>query len=153
MINNKLGALHFWITIVASYGVFFPMHFLGLSGVPRRYYTWSEFPMFENMVDINELISIFAIAAMIGQLVFFFNFVYSAFRGPKAPMNPWDANTLEWTTPVEHFHGNWYGEIPTVYRWPYDYSKLDANGDFLYGKDFIPQTTPLGENDKDAGEH
>jgi cytochrome c oxidase subunit 1 len=153
MINNKLGALHFWITIVSSYGVFFPMHFLGLAGVPRRYYTFSEFPMFENMVDINELISVFAIAAMIGQLVFFFNFVYSAFRGPKAPMNPWKANTLEWTTPVEHFHGNWYGDIPTVYRWPYDYSKVDANGEFVYGDDFIPQTTPLGENEKDGGQH
>jgi cytochrome c oxidase subunit 1 len=153
MINNKLGALHFWITIVCAYGVFFPMHFLGLAGVPRRYYTNSEFPMFDNMVDINELISIFAIAAMIGQLVFFFNFVYSAFRGPKAPMNPWKANTLEWTTPVEHFHGNWYGEIPTVYRWPYDYSKVDSNGEYVYGEDFIPQTTPLGENEKDGGEH
>jgi cytochrome c oxidase subunit 1 len=153
MINNKLGMLHFWITIVCAYGVFFPMHFLGLAGVPRRYYTNSEFPMFDNMVDINELISIFAIVAMIGQLVFFFNFVYSAFRGPKAPMNPWKANTLEWTAPVEHFHGNWYGEIPTVYRWPYDYSKVDANGDFVYGEDFIPQTTPLGENEKDGGEH
>jgi cytochrome c oxidase subunit 1 len=153
MINNKLGSLHFWITIVSSYGVFFPMHFLGLAGVPRRYYTFSEFPMFENMVDINELISVFAIAAMIGQLVFFFNFVYSAFRGPKAPMNPWKSNTLEWTAPVEHFHGNWYGEIPTVYRWPYDYSKVDANGEYVYGEDFIPQTTPLGDNEKDAGEH
>jgi cytochrome c oxidase subunit 1 len=153
MINNKLGSLHFWITIVSSYGVFFPMHFLGLAGVPRRYYTFSEFPMFENMVDINELISVFAIAAMIGQLVFFFNFVYSAFRGPKAPMNPWKSNTLEWTAPVEHFHGNWYGEIPTVYRWPYDYSKVDANGEYVYGEDFIPQTTPLGDNEKDGGEH
>ena len=153
MINNKLGALHFWITIVCAYGVFFPMHFLGLAGVPRRYYTNSEFPMFDNMVDINELISIFAVMAMVGQLIFFFNFVYSAFRGPKAPMNPWKANTLEWTAPVEHFHGNWYGGIPTVYRWPYDYSKVDANGEFVYGEDFIPQTTPLGENEKDGGEH
>jgi cytochrome c oxidase subunit 1 len=153
MINNKLGMLHFWITIVCAYGVFFPMHFLGLAGVPRRYYTNSEFPMFDNMVDINELISIFAVGAMIGQLIFFFNFVYSAFRGPKAPMNPWKANTLEWTAPVEHFHGNWYGEIPAVYRWPYDYSKVDANGEFIYGDDFIPQTTPLGENEKDGGEH
>jgi cytochrome c oxidase subunit 1 len=68
-------------------------------------------------------------------------------------MNPWKSNTLEWTTPVEHFHGNWYGEIPTVHRWPYDYSKVDANGDFVYGDDFIPQTTPLGENEKDGGQH
>ena len=151
MMNNKLGNLHFWVTIISAYGVFFPMHFLGLAGVPRRYYTNSEFPMFDNMVDINEFISIFAILALIGQFVFMFNFIYSAFRGPKAPQNPWDANALEWTTPVEHIHGNWPGEIPEVYRWPYDYSKVDENGDYIGGKDFIPQVIPLGEGEKDGG--
>lgn len=153
MMNNKLGYAHFWTTIVCAYGIFFPMHFLGFAGVPRRYYTNSEFPMFDDMININEFISMFAIAILIAQLIFFFNFVYSALRGPRAPQNPWKANSLEWTTPVEHFHGNWYGEIPTVYRWPYDYSKVNENGDFMYGEDFIPQTTPLGENEKDGGEH
>jgi cytochrome c oxidase subunit 1 len=151
MMNNKLGNLHFWVTIVSTYGVFFPMHFLGLAGVPRRYYTNSEFPLFDNLVDINELISIFAIIAAIGQLLFMFNFIYSALRGPKAPKNPWRANSLEWSAPVEHIHGNWYGDIPEVYRWPYDYSKVDENGDYVGGEDFIPQTTPLGENEKDGG--
>ncbi len=151
MMNNKLGTLHFWISIICAYGVFFPMHFLGFSGVPRRYYTNSEFPMFDDMLDINTLISMFAIGAFIGQLFFFFNFVYSAFRGPKAPQNPWKGNSLEWTSPVEHFHGNWYGEIPHVYRWPYDYSKVNAQGEYVYGEDFIPQTTPLGEDEKDGG--
>ncbi len=149
MMNNKIGNLHFWTTIVSAYGVFFPMHFLGLAGVPRRYYTNSEFPMFDNMVDINELISTFAIIAAFGQLLFLFNFIYSALRGPKAPQNPWDSNSLEWTTPVEHIHGNWPGEIPAVYRWPYDYSKVDENGEYIGGKDFIPQTTPLYENETD----
>jgi cytochrome c oxidase subunit 1 len=151
MMNNKLGNLHFWITIVSTYGVFFPMHFLGLAGVPRRYYTNSEFPLFDNLVDINELISMFAIIAALGQLLFLFNFLYSALRGPKAPKNPWRANSLEWTTPVEHIHGNWYGDIPEVYRWPYDYSKVDENGDYVGGEDFIPQTTPLGDNENDGG--
>ena len=149
MMNNKLGSLHFWTTIVSAYGVFFPMHFLGLAGVPRRYYTNSEFPMFDNMIDINVLISTFAIVAAFGQLLFLYNFVYSALRGPKAPQNPWDANSLEWTAPVEHIHGNWYGDIPEVYRWPYDYSKVDENGEYIGGKDFIPQTTPLYENETD----
>lgn len=147
MMNNKLGNLHFWVTITSAYGVFFPMHFLGLAGVPRRYYSNSEFPIFDNMVDINELVSTFAIIAAFGQLIFLFNFIYSALRGPKAPQNPWDANSLEWTTPVEHIHGNWYGEIPTVYRWPYDYSKVDENGEYIGGKDFITQTTPLFDNE------
>lgn len=151
MLNNKLGNAHFWITIVSAYGIFFPMHFLGLAGVPRRYYTNSEFPLFENMININELITWFAILAFVGQVIFLFNFVYSALRGPKAPKNPWRANSLEWTTSVEHIHGNWPGEIPAVYRWPYDYSKVNENGDYVFGEDFIPQNVPLGEGEKDGG--
>lgn len=147
MMNNRLGSIHFWVTIVCAYGVFFPMHFLGLAGVPRRYYTNSEFPLFDNLMDINVLISMFAIAIAFGQLLFLYNFVYSALRGPKAPQNPWESNSLEWTTPVEHIHGNWYGDIPEVHRWPYDYSKVDKNGEYIGGKDFIPQTTPLFENE------
>lgn len=149
MMNNKIGQLHFWITIVCAYGVFFPMHFLGLAGVPRRYYTNSEFPLFDNLLDINVLISTFAIIIAFGQLLFLYNFVFSALRGPKAPQNPWDSNSLEWTAPVEHIHGNWYGDIPEVYRWPYDYSKVDENGEYIGGKDFIPQTTPLYDNETD----
>ncbi|MCB0409016.1 MAG: cbb3-type cytochrome c oxidase subunit I [Flavobacteriales bacterium] len=153
MMNNKLGNVHFWITIVSAYGVFFPMHFLGLAGVPRRYYTNSNFPLFDNMVDINELVSTFAIIAAVGQLLFMFNFIYSALRGPKAPMNPWRANSLEWTAPVEHIHGNWYGDIPEVHRWAYDYSKVDESGEYIGGEDFIPQTVPLAENEHDGGGH
>ena len=122
MMNKKLGFLHFWITIVCAYGVFFPMHFLGLAGVPRRYYTNSSFPMFDNLVDINEIVTVFAIIGALGQGVFLFNFFYSIFRGERAPQNPWEANTLEWTTPVAHLHGNWPGAIPEVHRWAYDYS-------------------------------
>lgn len=151
MMNNTVGYFHFWITIVTTYGIFFPMHFLGLAGVPRRYYTNSEFPLFENMIDINEFITWCAIIAAFGQLLFAFNFLYSLFRGPKSSQNPWKANSLEWTSPVEHIHGNWPGEIPEVHRWPYDYSKVDENGDYISGEDFIPQVVPLGPNEKDGG--
>lgn len=151
MMNNTIGYLHFWLTIITTYGIFFPMHFLGLAGVPRRYYTNSEFPLFDNMIDINEFITWCAIVAAFAQLLFAFNFLYSVFRGPKSSQNPWRANSLEWTTPVEHIHGNWPGEIPEVYRWSYDYSKVDENGDYVYGQDFIPQVVPLGPNEKDGG--
>ena len=143
MMNKKLGYLHFWVTFICAYGVFFPMHFLGLAGLPRRYYTNSNFPMFDELTDINQLITTFAIVGGLIQFIFVFNFFYSIFKGTKATKNPWESNTLEWTTPIERIHGNWPGEIPTVHRWPYDYSKPGAD------KDFIPQTEPLKEGEEE----
>ena len=141
MMNKKLGYIHFWLTFISAYGVFFPMHFLGLAGLPRRYYTNSAFPMFDGLSDINEIITFFAILGGLVQLLFVFNFFYSIFKGTKATENPWGSNTLEWTTPIERIHGNWPGEIPSVHRWAYDYSKPGAE------KDFIPQTEPLKEGE------
>jgi cytochrome c oxidase subunit I len=141
MMNKTLGYLHFWVTFICAYGVFFPMHFLGLAGLPRRYYTNSHFPMFDGLTDINEVITFFAIIGGLVQLIFVFNFFYSIFKGSKSTQNPWKSNTLEWTAPIERMHGNWPGEIPTVHRWPYDYSKPGAE------RDFIPQTEPLKEGE------
>lgn len=141
MMNKTLGYWHFWLTFVSAYGVFFPMHFTGLAGLPRRYYSNAEFPIFDELQDINVIISMFAILGGIAQLIFIFNFFYSMWRGPKAPQNPWKSNTLEWTTPVEHIHGNWPGEIPEVHRWAYDYSKPG------HDDDFVPQTTPLKDGE------
>ena len=148
MMNLRLGYAHFWVTIVGAYGVFFPMHFVGLAGAPRRYYDYSVYGEFDSesfdmIMDLNVIITFFAILAALGQILFLFNFFYSIFRGPKAPQNPWRSNTLEWTTPVEHVHGNWPGELPTVYRWPYDYSKPGA------ADDFIPQIVPLSEGEEE----
>ena len=142
MMNNKLGYAHFWITFIAVYGVFFPMHFIGLTGVPRRYYSNEAFALFQNLQSINILITVFAITGALAQGLFLFNFFYSMYRGKKSIQNPWQSNTLEWDAPVEHLHGNWPGELPTVHRWPYDYSKPDKD------VDFVPQTVPLspGEN-------
>ena len=137
MMNKKLGYFHFWVTFISAYGVFFPMHFLGLAGLPRRYYTNSAFPMFDELTNINEVITFFAIIGGLVQLLFIFNFIYSIFKGTKATENPWKSNTLEWTTPIERIHGNWPGEIPSVERWAYDYSKPGAD------EDFIPQNIPL----------
>ena len=141
MMNKQFGYLHFWGTFICAYGVFFPMHFLGLAGLPRRYYTNSSFPMFDGLTDINEVITFFALAGAVVQVIFLFNFFYSIFKGTKATQNPWKSNTLEWTAPIERMHGNWPGEIPTVKRWAYDYSKPGAEDDF------IPQTVPLKEGE------
>ncbi len=148
MMNTRLGYAHFWITLIGAYGVFFPMHFVGIAGAPRRYYDYSVFGEFDadafaQIMDLNVIITIFAMIAALGQILFLFNLFYSIFRGPKAPQNPWKSNTLEWTTPVEHVHGNWPGELPTVHRWPYDYSKPGAE------TDFIPQTVPLADGEEE----
>lgn len=137
MMDEKLGYLHFWVTFVCAYFVFFPMHFMGIDGVPRRYYAFTEFEFMDHWLPVNVFISWSAIVAGVAQLAFLWNFVYSMYFGKKALQNPWRSNTLEWTAPVEHLHGNWPGELPTVHRWPYDYSKPG------HSEDFIPQTTPF----------
>ncbi|OXA80055.1 cytochrome c oxidase subunit 1 [Flavobacterium araucananum] len=142
MLNKNLGYIHFWVTAVCAYGVFFPMHFIGLAGLPRRYYTNTNFPLFDDLQNVNVLITTFALVGGAFQLVFLYNFFSSIFYGKKAVQNPWRSTTLEWTTPVEHIHGNWPGEIPHVYRWPYDYS--NPNHDV----DFVPQNVPMKEGEE-----
>ncbi len=139
MMDERLGYLHFWITFIGAYLVFFPMHFMGLDGVPRRYYAITEFKGWDRWLTVNTFITWAAIMSGLAQVAFIVNFIYSIFWGKKTVQNPWKSNTLEWTAPIEHFHGNWVGEIPTVYRWPYDYSKPGAEDDF------IPQTVPFSQ--------
>ncbi|MCC3157344.1 cbb3-type cytochrome c oxidase subunit I [Hymenobacter sp. 15J16-1T3B] len=139
MMDEKLGYVHFWLTILAAYLVFLPMHYVGIAGFPRRYYAYTAYETFNQFGDLNTFISIAAIMAFFAQFIFLFNFVYSIFRGRRATENPWNSNTLEWTTPVEPGHGNWPGAIPAVYRWPYDYSKPGAP------EDFIPQHIPYSQ--------
>jgi cytochrome c oxidase subunit 1 len=139
MMDEKLGYLHFWLTFIGAYLVFFPMHFMGLDGVPRRYYAFTEFASMQRWLSVNMFITWAAIMSACAQVAFLYNFIHSIFWGKEATQNPWQANTLEWTTPVERIHGNWPGDLPTVYRWPYDYSKPGAE------EDFISQITPLSQ--------
>ncbi len=147
MLDARLGYIHFWLTFVGVYLVFFPMHYIGIAGFPRRYYSFSNFDAFSSFVDLNMFISTAAIISFGAQLIFGFNFFYSIFRGRLAPANPWRSNTLEWTTPRNPGHGNWPGAIPAVYRWPYDYSKPGAK------EDFIPQTVPYLDTPESNDEH
>jgi cytochrome c oxidase subunit I len=142
MLNKNLGYIHFWVTAVCAYGVFFPMHFIGLAGLPRRYYTNTNFPLFDDLQNVNVLITMFALVGGAFQLVFLYNFFSSIFYGKKTVQNPWKSNTLEWTAPIEHIHGNWPGEIPHVHRWPYDYSKPG------HEDDFVPQNVPMMEGEE-----
>ena len=143
MMNKSLGYVHFWITAIGAYGVFFPMHFIGMAGLPRRYYTNTNFPYFDDLANINVVITIFALMTGAAQLIFLYNFISSMFYGKKTEQNPWRSNTLEWTAPIKHIHGNWPGKIPHVHRWPYDYSKPGSK------EDFIPQNIPLKKGEKE----
>jgi len=142
MLNKNLGYVHFWVTAICAYGVFFPMHFIGMAGLPRRYYTNTNFPLFDDLQNVNVLITTFALIGGVFQLVFLYNFFVSIFYGKKSEQNPWKSNTLEWTAPMEHMHGNWPGEIPHVHRWPYDYSKPG------HDEDFVPQNVPMKEGEE-----
>jgi cytochrome c oxidase subunit 1 len=137
MMNKNMGYVHFWVTAICSYGVFFPMHFIGLAGLPRRYYTNTNFPLFDDLQNVNVLITMFALIGGAFQLIFLYNFFASIFYGKRSVQNPWKSNTLEWTAPVEHIHGNWPGALPEVYRWPYDYSNPH------HDVDFVPQNVPM----------
>ena len=150
LMNKNMGYIHFWVTAVASYGVFFPMHFVGMAGVPRRYYQNTAFPMFDELTDVQILMTVFALIAAAAQLVFVYNFIHSIFYGQKGEQNPWKSNTLEWTAPTEHIHGNWPGAIPEVHRWSYDYSKTYEDGSYIIeGQDFVPQHIPLQKNEEE----
>ncbi|KAA2241487.1 cytochrome c oxidase subunit I [Chitinophaga agrisoli] len=141
--NTTLGYIHFWITLIGAYLIFWPMHYEGLAGMPRRYYDYSNWESFKQFEPLNQFITVVAVTVFFTQLLFVFNFFYSLFKGRKlTTTNPWNATTLEWTTPIRPGHGNWPGEIPEVHRWAYDYSKD--------GKDFIPQTVPEMPDEKAA---
>ena len=139
--NNTLAYIHFWVTLAGAYLIFWPMHYEGLAGMPRRYMDYSNWISFNQFGDLNRFISTVAMITFAVQVLFVFNFFYSIFKGRRVmTRNPWGATTLEWTAPIRPGHGNWPGEIPEVHRWPYDYAKD--------GRDFIPQTEPLGANER-----
>ena len=138
MLDDTMGKIHFWITFVGAYAIFFPMHYLGLLGVPRRYYELGDTAFIPpSAATLNVFITIAALIVGAAQLVFLFNLIWSLTRGKAAGPNPWRATTLEWQTPqTPPGHGNWGQELPVVYRWAYDYSVPGAE------QDFVPQNQP-----------
>jgi cytochrome c oxidase subunit 1 len=139
--NNTMSYIHFWVTMIGSYLIFWPMHYEGLAGMPRRYLDYSNWLSFNQFHDLNKFISTVAMVVFAVQLLFIFNFFYSIFKGRKVTVkNPWGSTTLEWTTPIIAGHGNWPGEIPEVHRWSYDYSKD--------GREYISQTEPVTPDEK-----
>jgi cytochrome c oxidase subunit 1 len=146
MLDERLGRIHFWITFLGTYAIFYPMHYLGFMGVPRRYFAIAGTNFIpESAHSLNSAISIAAFIVGAAQIVFLYNLVSSYFRGRPAGGNPWHATTLEWQTPhTPPKHGNFGKELPVVYRWAYDYGVPWAK------TDYIPQNIPPSEVAKEA---
>jgi cytochrome c oxidase subunit 1 len=135
-LSESLGKLHFWLTVVPFYGVFVTMHFYGLAGAPRRYYSLAQYEFLDGVRWMPIVITTFAFSMMLGQLFFLWNVVRSLRKGERAESNPWKATTLEWTATSPPPHGNW-GELePVVHRGAYDYGNPEA------AQDFVTQTIP-----------
>jgi cytochrome c oxidase subunit 1 len=133
MLNERLGKVHFWLTLVAFNATFFPMHFLGLAGMVRRIANPLQYPSLEPLQPVNVFISISAIGLILAQVPFAINVVRSLWAGEPAPANPWEATTLEWSTASPPPHDNWGETAPAVHRWAYEYSSPEV------GEDWLPQ--------------
>ena len=141
MLDDKMGKIHFWITFVGSYAIYYPMHYLGFMGVPRRYYAIQGTNFIPDSAhSLNVAITVAALIVGAAQILFLYNLISSYFRGRPAGGNPWNATSLEWQTPdTPPTHGNFGKELPVVYRWAYDYGVPGVK------EDFIPQNVPPNE--------
>jgi cytochrome c oxidase subunit I len=133
MLNDTIGHIHFWITFIGTYLIYFPMHYLGVLGMPRRYYAYEGYDFLpQSAHDLNVFITVVALILGTAQFLFIFNMFWSYFKGKVASPNPWKACSLEWATPdTPPIHGNWGEKLPVVHRWAYDYSVPGAPDDFV----------------------
>jgi cytochrome c oxidase subunit 1 len=138
MLNDTIGKWHFWITFIGTYTIYYPMHYLGFEGLPRRYYAYGDTAfMSDSAQALNAFISVAACIVAVAQILFIWNLIVSLRNGKPAGPNPWGATSLEWQTPdTPPKHGNFGEHLPLVYRWAYDYSVPGAL------EDYIPQNVP-----------
>jgi cytochrome c oxidase subunit I len=149
--SRLLGHLHFWPTFIFFNLTFFPMHILGLGGHMRRIYNPTQYEFLRHLQPWNVLITMSAFALAIAQVPFVINFFWSLFWGPRAPANPWRASTLEWTAPSPPPHLNWGSRLPAVERGPYEYSRAEADEDFLAQS--LPGAAPQRGGEIDGPAH
>src|SRR5687767_8892176 len=139
MMSESMGKFHFWVTFIGVYAIFVPFHAMGMLGMPRRYSQFDEYTFLNNSGGLVKFVTVAALITVAVQLLFYFNFVWSIFKGKKVTSdNPWEATTLEWTIPSPPPHDNFAGVVPTVYRGPYEFSVPDAP------QDYVMQTEPEG---------
>jgi cytochrome c oxidase subunit 1 len=140
MMNETLGRIHFWFTLIGTYAIFMPMHYLGMAGQPRRYSQFTEVAYLQHLIPLNRFITYCAIITIAAQLVFVINLFWTIFKGPKASDNPWEATTLEWTTATPPPHDNFGGHTPVVHNGPYEYGVPGAARDYIMQNE--PATSP-----------
>jgi cytochrome c oxidase subunit 1 len=143
--NERLGKFHFWLTFIGVYCIFVPMHTMGMVGMPRRYANFGEYRFLDSIHPLVVFVSIAAIVTAVVQLVFYFNLIWSVFKGKKAGDNPWEATTLEWTTASPPPHDNFAGVLPVVYHGPYEFAVPGA------ANDYVMQTDPTGSEAASEG--
>src|SRR5215471_6159148 len=135
MMHEGMGKLHFWITFIGVYAIFVPFHAMGMLGMPRRYAQFTEYEFLKNSKGLVAFVTVSAIITVVAQVLFYFNFFWSMFKGAPAPENPWEATTLEWIIPSPPPHDNFAGIIPTVFHGPYEFSVPGAPNDFIMQTD------------------
>jgi cytochrome c oxidase subunit 1 len=136
MLNEVLGRIHFWGTLVFVNVTFLPLFVVGLKGYPRRVVDPTQFSALGDVIPLQILATAGTVGLLLSQLPFLFNFFWSLRFGPKAAANPWRANTLEWVAPSPPPHGNWGATLPAVHRGPYEYSVPGRS------EDWFPQHLP-----------
>jgi cytochrome c oxidase subunit 1 len=151
MLNDTMGRIHFWLTLFGTYAIYLPMHYLGIQGLPRRYYAMGDTSFLDSSAQaMNAGISVAAFFVAAVQMIFLFNLFWSRTRGKPSGGNPWKATTLEWQTPqTPPVHGNWGPDLPVVYRWAYDYSMPGAAQDFV-PQTMAPEDIPMESGSADA---
>src|SRR5437868_3743005 len=137
LMNERWGRVHFFFTLIGTYCIFMPMHYLGMAGQPRRYSQFTELAYLHNLIPLNKFITYAAFVTIGAQLIFVINLFWSLKKGAKASDNPWEATTLEWTTATPPPHDNFGGRTPIVNHGPYEYSVPGAP------RDYIMQTDPV----------
>jgi cytochrome c oxidase subunit 1 len=136
MMNETWGRVHFFITLIGTYAIFMPMHYLGIAGGTRRYSQYTEVAYQAKLQPLHHFMTYAAIITIAAQFIFVINLFWSMFKGPKASDNPWESTTLEWTTATPPPHDNFGGVTPVVHNGPYEYGVPGA------ARDYVMQTDP-----------
>jgi cytochrome c oxidase subunit 1 len=142
--NESLGKVHFWLSIVFITLVFSGQLIAGYAGQQRRLYDPFQYEFIARLAPLNRITSYFAFALASSQMFFVVNFFRTLLAGRQAAVNPWGVGTLEWSLPSPPLHHN-FDEIPNVLRGPHELSNPD--GMRVFGRDWLGQAEVLTEVD------